>query len=645
MKGYVFRLSLAVALALAAGFMPLAGAQDAMPSEQELITVLQSDADWNAKQDACRKLRQIGTAASVPALSALLNDEKLSHMARYAMEDMDYPEVDQALRDAVGSTAGLQKMGVIISMGARRDAGAIPALVSLLEDSDALIASASAGALGRIARKPAVDALLAAKDSVADDAKPAILEGLLTAAQRLVGEDKKPQAARIYEALLQPDLPMNIQTGAFRGLAKAQPRTAPERLLAALAGDDPVFRGLAAELIAESTGPAMTRQYAAALPSLPVEGQVALLRGLADRSDSLAHEAVLNAMDSDTLEVKLAAIKALEALGTAGDVQTLAMLMQSDDEAVAGASRNTLSTMKSNEASAALVAAMDGAKPAVRAQLLELLANRLAAETVSVAKKCLNDEAPEVRTTAFRTIGQLGNSTDAPAVIAALNKASDDAERTEAANAINRLSERGGDEVLPEVLNAMNDADDTTKVVLVRSLGEIGTAKALEATVLALNSDSQPVRDEAARVLASWSSAEAAPRLLELTGSENAGWRDLALRGYVRLAREESDGAKKLDMLKTAMGLTNSPQEEFVVLAALGTLPTQGAIEMLTPRLDEPAVQTEAAAALLAVASELSKGDDAAKAQAKAALTSVAEKATNESMKQRAQEALKELGG
>ena len=646
MKGYQYRPVLALAVLLAVACAPLARAQQekATPSEAELIAVLQSDADWNAKQDACRDLRRIGTAACVPALSALLNDEHLSHMARYAMQDIAAPEVDQALRAALDSTAGLQKMGVIISIGARQDAGAIPALIPLLEDSDTMIAGASAGALGRIARKPAVDALLTAKDSVAEGVKPAVMEGLLTAAQRLVKKDKKPQAARIYETLLQPDLPMNIQTGAFRGLAKAQPGNTPDRLLAALAGDDPVFRGLAAELVAESSGSGVTHQYVDALATLPPAGQAALIRGLAGRGDPIAHDAVVIALDSGDMDVKLAAIKALEALGTAGDVETLAMMMQSDDEAVAGASRNTLSTMKSNEASAALVAAMEGAEPAVRAQLLELLANRLAAETLPVAKKSLNDDAPVVRTTAFRTIGQLGDSADAPAVIAALKNISDDAERTEAANALNRLGERGGDEVLPEVLNAMNDANDPTKIVLIRSLGEIGTTKSLDVTVAALTNDNQAVRDEAARVLASWSSVEAMPHLLELARSENAGLHDLGLRGYVRLARE-ADAAGRLGMLTVAMELVKSPEEKFVVLAALGALPTQGSIDILTQQLDDPAVQNEAAAALLSIAGELSKGDDAAKAQAKAALATVEAKVTNESLKERAQEALKELGG
>ena len=90
----------AVTVCLATLLTGIATAQD-MPNEAALIDVLKSDAGWFEKQDACRKLRQIGTAASIPALEPLLTDEKLSHMARYALEPMPFPEVDKALPIAI----------------------------------------------------------------------------------------------------------------------------------------------------------------------------------------------------------------------------------------------------------------------------------------------------------------------------------------------------------------------------------------------------------------------------------------------------------------------------------------------------------------------------------------------------------------
>ena len=95
-----------IAVLLACGYGAIAAAQD-VPDEAALINAIKSDAPWLDKQTACRALRIKGTAASVPALAALLPDEKLSHMARYALESMPYPEAGQALRDILPQRAAL----------------------------------------------------------------------------------------------------------------------------------------------------------------------------------------------------------------------------------------------------------------------------------------------------------------------------------------------------------------------------------------------------------------------------------------------------------------------------------------------------------------------------------------------------------
>ena len=61
--------------------------------EAEHLAVLKSGASLKEKSDACRQLARVATKTSIPALTALLDDEKLSHMARYALESIDDPAV------------------------------------------------------------------------------------------------------------------------------------------------------------------------------------------------------------------------------------------------------------------------------------------------------------------------------------------------------------------------------------------------------------------------------------------------------------------------------------------------------------------------------------------------------------------------
>ena len=134
-------------------------------TEADLIAVLQSaDAPLFDKAKACQQLAVIGTKECVPALAGLLGDEKLSHYARYGLEPLPDPAVDEALRTALGDLDGGLLVGVINTIGMRQDEEAVDALKQLMDDSDAQVAGAAAGSLGRIHTPAAIAALKAAMD-------------------------------------------------------------------------------------------------------------------------------------------------------------------------------------------------------------------------------------------------------------------------------------------------------------------------------------------------------------------------------------------------------------------------------------------------------------------------------------------------
>src|SRR5436190_2890568 len=102
------------------------------------------------KAKACQRLGELGAKEAVPALAALLGDEHLSVYARYGLEPIADPSAEAALRDALPKLKGKELIGVINSIGKRRDAKAGPALARMMHGSDADIARAAAAALGRV---------------------------------------------------------------------------------------------------------------------------------------------------------------------------------------------------------------------------------------------------------------------------------------------------------------------------------------------------------------------------------------------------------------------------------------------------------------------------------------------------------------
>lgn len=184
--------------------------------ETQLVAVLKSEVPRAAKDVVCRMLKSIGTAASVPTLAALLPDEKLSHMARYALELMPAPEAGQALLAALPKLGGKLKLGVIASLGVRGDAAAIAPLQGLLADGDPAVAKAAAYALGAMATPAANTALAAVTPNAA--AQAASGDAALRCAEKLLAHGGKAEAKATYQRLLGSKPGKAVEAAATRGL-------------------------------------------------------------------------------------------------------------------------------------------------------------------------------------------------------------------------------------------------------------------------------------------------------------------------------------------------------------------------------------------------------------------------------------------
>ena len=126
----------ALIAAVASAMGAYAAAPDNRKADEEregkLIGILESNAPPQDKAIPCRQLAICGTKAAVPALAALLADKDLASWARIALEAIPDPASDAALREAMGKLQGKLLIGVINSIGVRRDPKAVEALVQKL---------------------------------------------------------------------------------------------------------------------------------------------------------------------------------------------------------------------------------------------------------------------------------------------------------------------------------------------------------------------------------------------------------------------------------------------------------------------------------------------------------------------------------
>ena len=189
--------------------------------EARLVAVLKTDSPRAAKDFVCRKLRTFGTAQCVPALAALLLDKDLSHMARYALELNLAPQAAAALREALPKAQGALKVGILGSLGKRRDAASSGAILPLLADADKAIAAAAASALGAIGTPQAASALRDCLKQVSQERKASVTDACLVCAERLLADGKKAEATAVYKSLSGEDQPPHVRLAAARGLLSA----------------------------------------------------------------------------------------------------------------------------------------------------------------------------------------------------------------------------------------------------------------------------------------------------------------------------------------------------------------------------------------------------------------------------------------
>lgn len=201
----------------------LDSAQSLKEIEKALITFLGSKSTPGARQFVCEQLSLIGTKESVPELAVLLADPNTSDMARYALERIPGYDAETALRKVLlsGQVDNKVMIGIINSLGNRRDGIAIFTLHRMMSDPDQDLADACVRALGQIGKPGAAYVLLDAVDKTIGKLRDQVLNAGLKAADQMLAEGLKFDALAVYKKLSMADSPAQIQAAALKGMAAA----------------------------------------------------------------------------------------------------------------------------------------------------------------------------------------------------------------------------------------------------------------------------------------------------------------------------------------------------------------------------------------------------------------------------------------
>ncbi|HSV99432.1 MAG TPA: HEAT repeat domain-containing protein [Sedimentisphaerales bacterium] len=587
----------------------------AKADEPKLIaTVKDAGAPLKARIDACRQLGIIGGKDSIGPLAALLGDEQLSHNARYALQVNPDPAVDEALRNALGTVKGKPLVGVIHTVGYRRDAKAVGTLASLVTSGSPVVAGAAARALGDIGNAEAAQALEQARSKVPAECRLDVYEGLLRCAESLAFEGSRPAALEIYDRLYKLDAPHQVRGGALRGAILTRQAANRQKLLKEhLGNEDYILFSAAVEASHQMRSARATTILTDALKGLSADRQILVIHALGVRGERGAIPSLLQAAGTGDPRVRIAALQVVTELGDPAAVPVLARLLDDGNREVAKAAQESLATFPGQEADAVVMEMFADANRDKQRVALELMGRRRITSGIPALVQAADDTDLGVRTGAIRMIGELGSLDQLPVLLGLLQKAGQSQELTTVEQAITAICLRATDSRAQTdrlMIGHLDKAASVQKASLIRVLGAVGGPDALQAVSACARGDDVEVRSAAVRALGTWRTLDAAPTLIAMAKETgNLTERTLLLRGYLSLAgRGDVPIADRVAMCREAAGMVARDEEKRLLLGTLSNVDSPEAVEMITPYLDEAATRQEAALAAVAVSERLLRG-------------------------------------
>jgi HEAT repeat protein len=550
---------------------------------------------------ACRALSLIGGEASVPVLGALVLKPGTTDPARYALERIPGQGADQALLAALDTTQGEVRRGVVFSLGARGSAAAVPALARLAGGKDLALASDAVKALGRIGGPEAVRALTTALGRSAAAIKSEAASGLLLAAEGMRRDGDGAGAAAVYDKLLAASPSTVVRQAAFKGKLACSGSAAKDLILKALAGKDAVLYAPAIAMVPPNFGTGEIGRVADFFDALPEDARIQLTAVLGGYPADAARPYLFAAAEGPSLNLRLAALRAIERTGDAKSVAFLAAKAARSAGAEQETARETLARLKGADVDAAVLGHLArSSDDAIKGELIQAASARRIEGVKPALMDMVKTGRPELRSRAAAALRNVAVTADIPDLLGLLLALEDETARESLQDTVAAVARTNPRPLLRgDVAEAMlaEEKDPKKRVDLLRVLGKTGDDTALVLVRRALADPDEAVADAAVRALADWPTGTARDDVTEVARTSlNLNHRVLAVRALVRMIGLEPyrapEGAAS-DLLNV-LALTPRPEEKKLVLGMLVRFPCVKALKTAESLLSDQSVAPEA---------------------------------------------------
>lgn len=564
--------------------------------------------DKEAQLFIITQLEHVGKDDAVAYLKAYLHDERLSDAASRALATINTDASNNALLEALPNASGNAQLSLVQALGDTRFTPAISRIAALSKSSDPALTKVALYALARTGDPSSLKPLSAAasKSGYSYDATDATSSYLLYLNQLAVNGHAQEAAKAANTLLKKASAQVHTRTAALKLLTDIQGENSLELLTGAMKDKNAEYREAALKFARPYLSEANAAQWIKTFNKSGDGAKAGILNLFGDKAVAAALPLALQSLQSGNESVRLAAVTAAAKIGEQEVVPALLDVLKKGGADEIAAVKTALLSVKGDKLVADVSGAIEGASPAGKAALIDILGERGARGKTKEVLGFVNSADPAIRQSARAALKNLVSPVNLPQLVPLLMDAKTPAD----------ISDMQG--ILVTALGVMKNPDQAASVVLAREkkapaekkflfynvLAGIGGKKGLPVVVNAFAGGNDQTKAAVIAALSGWKDGLATAQLHQILlqqGKDAAS--PEAVKGFIKQISISGDPAdQKLIMLRNAMDFARAADQKKEIIGQVGKCKTFPALLYAGSFIDDPALQRQAAGAIVDIA-------------------------------------------
>ena len=481
-----------------------------------------------AKQAILRTLLSCGIQPKVEAITPSLSSKDSRNWAITILAGMDSSSAMQALRLLLASPEAALRVNAINALAIHKNSEAI---IPMMTDKDDLVTIAAISALGRIADKTALKALLKYNNKKFQDTKnTALASGIGTMAV----QGSAPTATKIAAMVMSAnDTPAPLRAAC----AKAQLINDPAYFNTGIKDACPMVKETLIRHADQVPDSVLTAAMVKASPSV----QVAIITKLAAKNSVASAPAIAGMLNSGKVEIICAALKALCKIGGANQVEAMFAKLSDNESAVKKSAVIALNDMLSKDTSAKLIEIAGDDVEKQRAVLKILSARMIATDLPKYAAFIKSSDA-NVRKDGWKAIGKTASEESYKQLMSWLPLIQE-SEITQVESAIRSALRNINPELRKAaLLKAWSNATAPAKITLINLMVQYSDDAFVTLISKAMTDPNSGVAESAIRTLGRWPTIKPYKNLIDtIKMQRDPNLKKSAYRSALKLAMTKGD--------------------------------------------------------------------------------------------------------